>query len=135
MTDAHPIVTQNALNFTPDNKRCYAFSGSIVPDGGSSADTRAILFTTQSYYAEVIINWTCLSTSATVDQFVQFLMNDVIIFNARAEDDETATAQSPIELIIPPFTKFEIKVGDNATNPFTVILMGNVYGTIETGYQ
>jgi len=106
---------------------CYAYSGSITPAGGSSADTTALLFTTGNYYAKVTINWTSSSTSATVDQFFQILMNDSIIFDARSEDDEAATQQSPVELILPSYTKFELKIGDQATNPVTVVLAGRIY--------
>ena len=106
---------------------CFAYSGSITPGGAQSADTTALLFTTGNYYALIEINWTCSSTSATVDQFVDIFMNDSVIFSARAEDDEAATAQSPIKMLIPAYTKFELKVGDQGANPFTVIIAGRVY--------
>ena len=92
------------LQFSPDNKYCYAYSGSISPNSNAAPETTALLFTTQSY---------------------------IIIFDSVAEDDETATGQSPLDLIIPPFSKFEIKVGNAATSPFTVLLVGEVKGAIE----
>jgi len=106
---------------------CFAYSGSITPAGASNPDTTALLFTTGNYYATVTINWTSTSTSATVDQYFRILMNDSIIFDAQSEDDEAATQQSPVELILPSYTKFELKVGDPATNPFTVVLAGRIY--------
>jgi|TARA_R110000824_G_scaffold115193_1_gene266216 hypothetical protein len=119
------------LQFSPDNKYCYAYSGSISPNSNAAPETTALLFTTQSYYSLIKLNWTCSSTSSTVDQFFRILMNDIIIFDSVAEDDETATGQSPLDLIIPPFSKFEIKVGNAATSPFTVLLVGEVKGAIE----
>jgi len=114
-----------ALELVGDH--CFAYSGSITPNGASAADTTALAFTTGNFYAVIEINWTCLSTSATVDQFIDIFMNDSLIFNAQAEDDESATSQSPIRMLIPAYTKFELKVGDPATNAFTVIIAGRVY--------
>jgi len=105
----------------------YAYSGSVSPNSNAAPETTALLFTTGSQYIAIKLNWTCSSTSATVDQFFRILMNDSIIFDSVAEDDETATGQSPLEFIIPPLTKFEVKVGNAATSPFTVLLMGKVY--------
>ena len=106
---------------------CYAFSGKVTPSGGTSADTIALQFQTGKYYSKVKLNWTCQSTSATVDQWFDVILNGETVFFARAEDDETATGQSPLKLIIPPLTECIIKVGDNAQNIFTVVLAGRVY--------
>jgi len=122
---SNPAGTGTTLNYIGDH--CYAYSGELTPGGGASADTTALLFTTGNSYAMVEINWTNMSTSATVDTFFQMSMDSQIIFNARATNDETATMQSPIKLIIPPYTTVEIKVGDAAANTMTVILAGRVY--------
>jgi len=122
----NPSGTGTSLNYIGDH--CYAYSGSITPSSAGSAATTALLFTTANNYVMSTINWTCKSTSATVDQYFEIILNGEVIFDAQAEDDESATAQSPIELLLPPYTKVEIKVGDPATNPFTVVLVGRVYG-------
>ena len=121
----NPAGTGTSLNYIGNH--CYAYSGVITPSGAASADTTALQFTTGNSYAMVEINWTCMSTSATVDQYFQMSMDSQIIFNARAEDDESATSQSPIKVLIPPFTKVEVKVGDAAANDMSVILAGRVY--------
>ena len=110
---------------------CYAYSGSITPNSNAAPETTALLFTTGNYYAAIDLNWTCTSTSATVDQYFRILMNDVIVFDAVSEDAETATGQSPLKLILPPLTNFEMKVGNAATNPFTVVFRGRIYGKVD----
>ena len=122
---SNPAGTGSSLNYIGNH--CYAYSGVVTPGGATSADTTALKFTTGNSYAMVEVNWTCMSTSATVDQYFQMIMDSQIIFNARAEDDETATAQSPIKVLLPPFTAVEIKVGDAASNDMSVILAGRVY--------
>ena len=122
---ANPAGTGSGLNYIGNH--CYAYSGSITPGGASSADTTALLFTTGNSYAMVEINWTNMSTSATIDAFFQMTMDSQIIFNARATNDEIATSQSPIKVLLPPYTTVEIKVGDAAANAMTVILAGRVY--------
>jgi len=122
---SNPTGTGTSLNYIGDH--CYAYSGSIAPTGGGSADTTALLFTTGNSYAMVEVNWTCISTSATADQYFQILFNNEVIFNSIAEDDESATGQSPLTLLIPSYTKVEIKVGIPSSDPFTVLVAGRVY--------
>ena len=109
---------------------CDAYSGSITPTGGGSADTTALKFTSGNFYSVVKIQWTCESTSATVDQYVDIKMNNTIVFRSKAEDDEAGDniGSNGLELIIPAYTEFELNVGLNGqTDPFTVLLAGRIY--------
>jgi len=125
VTGSNPSGTGSGLNYI--GSHCYAYSGSVTPDSSAGPETTALLFTTGNSYAMVDVNWTCTSTSATVDQFFRILMNGEIIFDSVAEDDEAATGQSPLILLLPAYTKVEILVGNQATSPFTVIIAGRVY--------
>jgi len=107
---------------------CLAFSGSVTPIGGSEADTTALKFTTGNFYSVVKIHWTCESTSATVDQYVDIKMNGAIVFRSIAEDDEAGDRVGPLKIIIPAYTEFELNIGLNGQNdPFTVVLAGRIY--------
>jgi len=111
-------------------KHVYAYSGSITPVGGGSADTTALSFTTGNYYSVVKVYWTCQSTSVTVDQYVDIKMNNTIIFSSIAEDDEASDniGSNGLKLIIPSYTKFELDIGLNGqTDLFTVLLAGRQY--------
>ncbi len=54
MTSSQPVVTPNALNFTPDNKHCYAYSGDIP---ASTSPTQVLEFNTNTEYVMANIIW------------------------------------------------------------------------------
>jgi len=48
VTSSQPVTTPNALNFTPDNKNAYAYSGALTITTGSYAT--GLEFSTNSEY-------------------------------------------------------------------------------------
>jgi hypothetical protein len=107
--------------------RVYAYSGLIDGGGGGSADQVALKFTTGSALLEVTLNiyYTGLSTEAV---FINVFMNDTQIVDARADASGAGIpllSQGLMTMIIPPYTEFELKVGDNGSGKtFSVLLSG-----------
>jgi len=140
MTSSQPIVTQNAINFTPDNKRCYAYSGTGT--AGTTADFVGLNFETNSEYLVVRIYVLYDADDlASGSQFGYFFeMNGVQVAFTRREASAADIVDSPLpsylDLIIPPFTAFTATAFSNASGMDVGFqLTGKVYGMTETGYQ
>jgi hypothetical protein len=133
VTSSQPVVTQNAINFTPDNLRCYAYSGSTTL---STSYQEFLNFNTNSEYIVAELNfvgeWDSLGAN---DFYTRVYFNDVIIM---FDDTSAELAPNvwPVRLIIPPFTHVVIDgKAQSGTPEFSCVLIGDVYGMIETGYQ
>jgi len=135
VTSSQPIVTPNAINFTPDNLRCYAYSG-VISDASSAATSSALLFETTSYYLDAKLTITNDEAGGGA-QYIECFFNDIKVLRTISDSSGGSNAyiDTPFYLLIPPFTKFELKVGANTDTDFTAWLSADVYGSIETGYQ
>jgi len=131
MTSSQPVITPNAIIFTPDNKRAYAYSGMIA--GSTSAETTYLEFNTNSEYIRATIQNG--STNETTRKTVYIYFNDIQI--VRNDIDNGYPFPNTYEILIPPFTKVSItlKLGgdDGMSSWFTLI--GKAYGMTETGFQ
>jgi len=138
VTSSQPVVTPNALNFTPDNKHCYAFSGVITTAGSqSAATTRTLIFTTINSYAKIKLLFTNNLGSVSANEYYLVKFNDQIVYQAEMEHNlDTVTNPTIIYMIIPPYTKVETLAGSSG-DPMqtTTVISGKVYGMIETGFQ
>jgi len=138
MTNSQPVVTPQALNFTPDNKRCYSYSGNQLVNNTSKT---LLSFQTNSEY----INATIQFYGDFADMGGNKKIMEQIEFNGVQIVDKTRLNNAaqvlvdidPIYLIIPPFTEVSlIFTTDNAADlAFGVTLIGDVYGMKETGFQ
>ena len=132
MTSSQPVATPNALNFTPDNKHCYAYSGVVTL---STSYQTLLEFTTQSEYVKAILQLMAdlddLSTS-WLDYELKF--NDVIVAHAQMERNNFDW--EPLDIIIPPFTEVKFNAKVQATTPkATAVLIGEAFGMTDVGYQ
>jgi len=119
-----------SLQFTPDNKHAYIYSGTVsVP---TTTDTTLLSFKTESEYLVAVIDYGMDDHAMTVNTQWQhwITLNDQIVM-VRAEEwftDEgrknSATLVIPFRLIIPPFT--EVKFIANHTDGNSI----NSYGVI-----
>ncbi len=136
MTSSQPVTTPNALNFTPDNKRCYAYSGII--DVGST-ETNLLDFDTNSEYIEASINLTNSGNlSFDEDFYFQVYFNDVVVYAVLLEQPKVMNTSPPVPFLIPPFTNVKVSadnVSDADARKISAHLIGNVYGMAEVGYQ
>ena len=134
MTSSQPVTTPNAINFTPDNKHCYAYSGAISVNNTESS---LLLFQTNTEYIVGIFR-PCYLQSGGDDYEFRVYFNDVLIAYTKATSEATIPAQKHFELIIPPFTKVEI-TGDNAESSDSLnigaLVTGKVIGMTDTGFQ
>ena len=133
MTSSQPVTTPQALNFTPDNKHCYAYSGVI----NESGETTYLDFTTNSEYIKSKIQ--AVTDQANGDDFnIKFYINDVVVGVAHAffYSNSTYVVDPEWELIIPPFSRVKITIQNiNSADEWAVMLTGEVFGMTEVGYQ
>jgi len=140
MTSSQPVVTPNALIFTPDNKNCFGYSGSVDVDNSL---TTLLSFETQSEYILATIQnfYAGVSTGSQPNPNVQFQtkFNNKVITSYVTFDSATDNAvKNQIKLVIPPFTEV-ILTGINAETSATIqllcIVTGEAFGMVNTGYQ
>jgi hypothetical protein len=120
----------NSLQFTPDNKYCYAYSGSLSVD---TTEQTMLEFTTNSEYIIAKFNFTALER--TGDQlFGNLYLNNVKLATSWSGlSTNNGEPSYPLEIIIPPFTTLKA-TGDNITaagREFAVTMIGTVHGSIE----
>jgi len=139
MTSSQPVITPQALNFTPDNKHCYAYNTAPASEVASNI----LEFITSSYtvVGEIQLNANVLATDPPTGVIATLLVsfNDTTIFVLKATSIDALTpASAKCNLIIPPFTKVIATIDTNsntATYIGSVALTGKVYGMTETEYQ
>jgi len=138
VTSSQPIVTPNAINFTPDNLRCYAYSGAYPADGASHV---ALSFETNSEYivAEIKVNGAMNPLTSSVAG-----TNGQIKFNGTTigAGPMSTALDKPYyyfeKLVIPPFTAVQVLINFHETDSndiATAVLQGKVYGMTDTGFQ
>jgi len=135
MTSSQPVTTPNALNFTPDNLRAYAYSGDVTVS--QTGTTSMLLFNTNSEY---IVGSFQISTSNGngVNSDMEILLNDI----ATVKEEFGNTYQLypgssfPWQIIIPPFTKCELTMSSQSGDlNFQAQFTGEAYGMTKTEYQ
>ncbi len=140
MTSSQPVVTPNAINFTPDNLRCYAYNRIALPTDGEYATM--LLFNTNTEYLKVDITMSASIGGNFTTGFQDIFLisfNDVEISAFKldtAEEDMPTAFVAPF--IIPPFTTVKIECKSSVNNvawKASVGVTGEAYGMTETGYQ
>jgi len=123
-----------SLQFTPDNKFAYAYSGIVSVTGGSSANTELLGFKTESEYLVSTIQ-AYSDNRGSAQMYFEIKFNDVIVIETEfdAEGSVNAIIDGTARLIIPPFTNVTILGGfeSGATYNYTVTLSAKVKGAIE----
>ena len=135
MTSSQPVITQNAINFTPDNKHCYAYSGEV-----SVANVELFLlnFDTNSEY---ILGKVQLGSKAGENEDYEFKIyfNDVIVFSCLfGNQGQHNIGAWPIRIVIPPFTAVKVSldnIADTDSRVWTIHMTGEAVGMIKTDYQ
>jgi hypothetical protein len=138
MTSSQPVITPSALNFTPDNLKCYTYGPQIT---NTTSDKLLLEFNTQSEYIKGIMQLCGSIVAATVaagnisNWHIDF--NDSVIarFKTETQEEDSPTTLS-IPLIVPPFTNVKVYSIDNDTNgQVSAYFTGKAYGMTETGFQ
>ena len=108
---------------------CYANSGSITDPGSGSAASTCLDFTSGSGLIMAIVNYGSNSASGSQDEFIEISLNGEAIWDVKYTDAGLATGDQPVNILIPPFTRFVFKWGMTGdTRQLTAILTGRVYG-------
>jgi len=137
MTSSQPVITPTAINFTPDNLHCYAYTG-IIEAKGSGTYTEHLNFDTNSEYikARIMVQY---GEPASDNLEWQLLFNNIVIVNSNSQVTSTTnTFPDFVDVIIPPFTNviWQITNSSGATGrDATCTLTGKAYGMTETGFQ
>jgi len=139
VTSSQPVVTPNALNFTPDNKNFYSYSGGVASSAGNFVTM--IEFTTQSetLVGHIVFSGPILASDPGngSDGNFKLSMNgaEILIINmgSGAEDMQS---HSTTPVIIPPFTTVKIEyLSADASRTGYANLVGEAFGMIKTEYQ
>jgi len=119
------------LQFSPDNKFCYGYSGEIIVENSADAGTTLLNFTTNSEY--IIAEYHIYNNQASaIDDFVKVQLNNITIVNARYQNANELHQDQPLKIVIPPFSTFIISASASGATPsYQVILTGKVKGAIE----
>jgi hypothetical protein len=119
------------LQFSPDNKYAYAYSGGVNVGAGTT-DT-LLEFKNTSEYIIASFQFTVHAKNASDNSTFILSLNDVVLFYSEKEDTESAGMDSPLELIIPPFSTIKITgaMTGAAGIDHGVIMTGKVNGAIE----
>ena len=140
MTSSQPIITRDTLNFTPDNKQCYAYSG--VGSATGSTDFTGLEFTTNSEYIKGRVYFSIDNDDLASGEQVgwKIMLNDTQMTMSRVEASATDIVESPLapyyDIVIPPFTKFQAVAFTNASGVNCGFLFtGHAFGMTEVGYQ
>jgi len=136
MTSSQPVVTPNAINFTPDNKRAYAFSGVI---GVTNSKVNMIQFDVNSEYITAKI-YLSNSSGASDDFRYEIEFNDVVVVSSY-RDEETGNRVGVVfkpQIVIPPFTNVKItavNISSGSGRNHTAHVYGKAVGMTDTGFQ
>jgi len=131
MTNSQPVVTPNALNFTPDNLHCYAYSGEIQVDDTA---TTLLEFKTNSEYILARVQFNINDGAGEAYQHLIYF-NNVVIQGYKARWYENLHY---LDIVIPPFTLVTLtsdNVEDSDSRTCIVSLTGKTFGMTETGFQ
>jgi len=122
------------LQFSPDNKRCYAYSGTFPADGASHV---VIEFTTSSEYIIGIIKINgALNplTSSVANSNGEIKFNDITIGAGPMNTALDKPFYYYEKVNIPPFTNVKILINFHETDSndvATALFTGKLYGAIE----
>ena len=120
-------VTSQTLQYTNDNKRCYAYSGQKTVNNNLNT---VLEFETQSQYLKIGIQY--FKDSVTSENYEYgILFDDIQIllgeFTSPLEDNPNIA--NPIELIVPPSTNVKVtlqNISDGTGRNWFVTLTGKV---------
>jgi len=128
------MAKKNIATFLGPNKglsvlgdHAYAYAR-VSTSAAGSADTTALLFTTGNYYTVFDYIGFVNTENATNVCYVEIFMNNAEVFVALYNNPQDMRDDQPLQLIIPPHTKFEFKVGQaSGGTSWSVIMTGKIH--------
>jgi len=108
---------------------CYAYSGLITDNDSGSPQISLLDFTSGSGFIDARLS--ILSDEVGGQSLYTLIeLNDIGVFRLDGDSSGIGSFQfdNPFYMIIPPFTRFHLKVGSNSTVVFSAMITGRVYG-------
>ena len=122
---ASQTITGPDLQYTQDNKHCFAYSGNQTLAGG--VFLKQLDFNTNSEYVLGAFTWGTDETSSTRDVYIKILFNEIIVFTSRWDtSNQYPIKATPLPLVIPPFTHVECYQKNDGNTLGCFILTGKV---------
>jgi hypothetical protein len=123
------------LQFSPDNKYCYAYSGGF----GSTTSSQTMLdFTTNGEYivAKLITSGSIgFDTPGGLKSAFKISLNGSIIALTLVDNQtDHSSSVTKLNIILPPFSRFKVEVDSDDTNAgalSTAVFTGKVKGPVE----
>ena len=108
--------TGQVLNYTPDNKFVYGYSGPVtLPTSGTES---FFLFNTLESYIDGLLHVDSTAASgANIDLEITF--DGIIVYRTEIATDFQLypNFSRPLEILIPPYTQVDIKAGVQGATP------------------
>ncbi len=105
----------------------YAYSGAVEDAASGGPDTDCLDFTSGSGIIVARVNWST-NYAGNEDMHLLINLNEIAVYQSALTTSNSVQDQ-PIDIIIPPFTRFNFKWGiTTVTKNLSVLLTGRVYG-------
>ncbi len=124
---ASQTITGQDLQYTQDNKQCYAYSGAVASPNSATADSTLLEFTTGS--GIIICEIQFVDEAVGTDtRILQFKVNDVVVLLNKYDGAPYPNSQQPYIFVLPPQTKFQFNfsISGSTANCYAT-LSGRVY--------
>ena len=108
----------------------YAYSGPVTDAGSGAPDTTILKFTSGNYYSVLQMSHVTDAMGGN-HQYMDILLNDVTIYQGIWDSGQVhSIVDQPFNILIPPYTKFEVKWGiQSVTKAISVLMVGRIYRT------
>jgi hypothetical protein len=122
----NPAGTGQTLNYI--GKHAYAYSGVVTDSSSGGAFTTILKFTTGNAYITAKLTILNDETSSS-PVFVSGIMNGEVVIRSNYDSSATGSPpmDTPIHLLLEPFSTFELKAGSTSNVDFTAFIVGEVY--------
>ena len=128
---SNPAGTGSSINYirTENQILAYAYSGEVsIVAGGGTADTVMLKFATGNETIDGTI-MVGLNDNGAPTVNLEAVLNGEVIYGIKFDAGGPASfiADTPLYILIPPYSNFEFKVGLNDNQAMTALLRGLVY--------
>jgi hypothetical protein len=124
---SNETVTGNSLQFTNDNKRCFAYSG--VNDFVDNTETTLVEFETLESDVHGTVQFNLVQDTAD-DMFYRIRINDIVIMGYLTLGAQQGTdANNFIPVIFPPYSRVKLtaqNVSTTGTRSNACVFVGKV---------
>jgi len=124
VSGSNPSGIGNNINYIGNH--VYATSGEVADSSSGSAATTLLKFNTGNAYIVAKINViTTHEGSAAI--YINAIMDGQNVFTGVTDDGPNLYEAMPLDILIPPYTNFELKYGSSTNTTMSAVLVGEVY--------